>query len=180
MSVDTFIILRDDRLPTRAQWQRGMDDAGIDLRLSAIDDLRLHSGYWPVKFNGADSGFEWYFGKVVDIFGSNSISTGGREHAINFVTHSYTQELICALYAAGSLAKIGNGWFFDEEANDLVSGDRAIEIAAEIWSAENERKKSKAAQDAALTKLRCAKCGAPCPSYRKTCKACGVAVERTT
>jgi len=33
-------------------------------------------------------------------------------------------------------------------------------------------------KDAALTDRRCPECGLPCPTYRKTCKFCGLALGR--
>ena len=178
MSVDTFVILSDERLPSVAEWQRALDQAGVDIRLDDVDDLRQHSGYLPARFNGADSGFEWSYGIVDEVFGERPDGAGGRGHAIDLVTHDDEQEAMCALYAAGVLARLTDGLFYDEDAGDFVPGDRAMEIAAEWARSEQERKQRLAAADAALTDRRCPECGAPCPSYRKTCKACGYAVGR--
>lgn len=178
MSVDTFVILSDERLPSVAEWQRALDVATIDIRLDLIDDLRQYTGYLPAMFDGVDSGFEWYYGEAMDIFGRRPGSVGDRTHAINLVTHSDEHEGLCALYAAGVIAKMTDGLFFDDDAGVFVPGDRAIEMAAEWKASQQEQRQKLAAQDAAFTDRRCPECGAPCPSYRKTCKACGFAIGR--
>ena len=136
MSVDTFVFLRDDRLPSRAEWQTALDIEDACITLDTVDDLREFSGYWPAKFDGHDSGFEWLYGPVADTFGELPEGAGDRRHAVDFVTHSDMRELVCALFAAGVLAKLADGLFFDEESASLVSGERAIEIARLIAEAE--------------------------------------------
>ena len=180
MSLNTLVILRDDQLPSIAQWQRALYDAGINLQLDAIEDLRGHTGYLPAKLNGIDSGFEWYFGPVDEVFGQTPDGIGGRGHAASFVTHGEVHETLCALYAAGVLTGISNGLFFDEDAGAFVPGERGVEIAANWEASERQRQRQLAEQDADPTDRRCPECGAPCPSYRKTCKVCGYAIGRST
>jgi len=179
MSIDTIVILRDDRLPTRDQWQQALEAAGMGIVLDGVDDLRRHSGFLPARFRGTDSGFEWFYGRIGDILGDKPDAAGDRDHAIDFVTHSDLNELICALLAAGVLARLADGLFLDEESGTFVSGDRAIEIALGIEEAERAQKQRLAAMDAGITDRRCPQCGAPCPTYRKTCKACGFDIGRT-
>ncbi len=178
MSVETIVVLRDERLPTRDGWQRVIDEAGIELQLDEIPDLRMHSGYLPARLNGSDSGFEWFYGKTCEVIGDGIEIPSGYGHAAAFVTHSDMGELICALLAAGCLAIASGGLFFDEETGAFVSGDRSIEIAGRIKQSEKENKRRLAERDSSITDQRCPSCGAPCPSYRKTCKACGADVRR--
>jgi hypothetical protein len=132
MSVDTFIFFRDDRLPSRDEWQAALDAENAHITLDHVDNLREFSGYWPAKFDGHDSGFEWFYGPVADMFGEQLEGAGDRHHAIDLVTHSDMRELVCAMLAAGVLAKLIDGLFLDEESGLLVTGDRAIEIARQI------------------------------------------------
>jgi hypothetical protein len=178
MSLDSFVILRDDRLPSLEEWQRAIDSLGVDISLDSIDNLRKHSGYLPAKFNGLDSGFEWFYGLSAEFFRDTPIDVEDRNYTINFVTRSDMQELMCALFAAGALAKVADGLFYDEENGVFVSGDRAIEIAWGIHDDEQNHARSIAEEDASLTDRRCPECEVPCPSYRKTCKVCGYAIGR--
>ncbi|NQV26999.1 MAG: hypothetical protein HQ518_21830 [Rhodopirellula sp.] len=178
MSVDTFIFLNNDRLPSRDAWQHALDNAETGMTLDVVDNLREFSGYLPVKFNGADSGFEWYYGPVEEVFGRRPRELADRDFAIDFVTHSDMQELTCALYAAGVLGKLADGLFHDEERDAFVPCDRVLEIVRNIGVEERDRKRRLAEKDANLTDRRCPECGAPCPTYRKTCIACGYAIGR--
>ena len=136
MSVDTFIFLNDDRLPSRDQWQAALDAENIKITLDEVDDLRDFSGYWPAKFDGHDSGFEWFYGPATETFGELPSGVGERDHAVNFVTHSDMRELACAMLVAGVLARLTDGKLLDEESDELVNGERALEIAREIASTE--------------------------------------------
>ena len=132
MSVDTFTFLNDGRLPSRDQLQAALDAENINIKLDDVDDLRQFSGYWPAKFDGHDSGFEWYYGTAVETFGEVPDGVDERSHAVDLVTHSDIRELVCALFVAGVLAKVADGRFLDEDSGEFVSGDRTIEIAREI------------------------------------------------
>ena len=55
MSMELFVFLCDDRLPSRDEWQRALDAYATGIELVGIDDLRSHSGFLPAKF-GADWG----------------------------------------------------------------------------------------------------------------------------
>jgi len=179
MAVEILVMLCDDRLPTCQEWQRAIDAAAIDIKLEQIDDLRSHSGFLPAQIDGNDSGFEWYYGTIADVLDEGFEGPSEYDHAAGFVIHGDLQELACALLAAGCLANAADGVFFDEEAGAFVSGDRAIEIARGIDKSERDRRYRLAAKDARITDQRCPSCGAPCPSYRKTCKVCGVEVRRS-
>lgn len=57
-----------------------------------------------------------------------------------------------------------------EKLIPLQSEVEAAKLEAEAQ--ERERDRLAAEKDAAITDNRCPHCGVPCPSYRKTCKAC--------
>lgn len=178
MSVSTFVILQGEKLPTLAEWQRALDEAGFEIVLDATIDLRSHVGYLPAKFKDMDSGFEWHFGEISEVFGRKLEVAGSRSQAIEFATHSDEQEAICALLSAGTLARISDGLVYDEESENFVPGEHLIKVATDWAASEERRKESIAAADANLTDRRCPECGARCPTYRKSCKACGFAIGR--
>jgi hypothetical protein len=127
MSVDTFVFLRDDRLPPIAVWQAALDQAAVGIVLSDVSDLRKHTGYLPARHRGHPSGFEWYFGTIAEYFGGELPSgLGDRGHVINFVTHSDTRELFCAMVSGAVLASIADGRLFDEESGGLLEPDTAL------------------------------------------------------
>lgn len=134
MSVDSFVFLRDDRLPSIEQWQHGLDELGIDISLDQIDDLRAHEGYLPATFKGEDSGFEWYYGPADETFGEQPPRAGDRLHAVDFVTGGDMEELICATYCLGVLAKLADGLFYDEDSDTFMTGEEAIAMARDLES----------------------------------------------
>jgi hypothetical protein len=129
MSVDSFIFLNENRLPTLSEWQRALDDEQCGIVLESIDDLHTHSGYLPADYRGHPSGFEWFFGPVADVFGEKPEAAGDRSHAIDLVTHSDMQELLCGMVAGAVLAKLANGLVLDEESGECIDDDKALEIA---------------------------------------------------
>lgn len=179
MSVDSFFFVRDEKLPTIAQWQAALDRAGTRIVLDDVGDLREHSGYLPATFRGQASGFEWFYGTLAENFGGDAPDgLDGRQHVINCVTHSDMVELVCGLVACSLLAQVADGVFLDEDSGGVIGPNEALEMALGIESQEQERKRRAAEKDATSTSRRCPKCGSPCPEYRKTCKVCGFEIGR--
>jgi hypothetical protein len=132
MSVNSFLFLRDDQLPTIKQWQEALDLAEADITLGDIDDLRSHSGFFPASYQGAPSGFEWYYDTIEESYGDDLPSEiGDKTHAVTLVTHSDMRELICALIAGGILAKISDGLVLDGETGKLSDGNAWLNEAEE-------------------------------------------------
>jgi hypothetical protein len=136
MSVDSFFFVRNEKLPTIAQWQAALDAAGVGVVLENIGDLRKHSGYLPATYRGQPSGFEWFYGPIADNFGGD-VPDGldGRQHVINCVTHSDMRELACALAACAALSELADGLLYDEESGGLLDPAAAMTqaIAAEKY-----------------------------------------------
>jgi hypothetical protein len=131
MSVDTFFFVRDAKLPTVPEWQTALDQAGTEIMLEDVGDLRAHTGYLPATHRGHQSGFEWYYGPLAENFGGDPPDgLDGREHVINCVTHSDMRELACALAACSVLAQLADGKFFDEESGCLADPATAMVEAA--------------------------------------------------
>ena len=135
MSVDTFLVFPDERLPEQHELQTAMDGMGAEIVLEPLDDLREHAGFWPAEFKGHRSGFEWYYDSVISMLGEESWAAGYTNVA-QFVTFSDMRELICALYVAGVLAKLTDGRVYDEETDGLIDGDRVLQLARDIEKSE--------------------------------------------
>jgi hypothetical protein len=138
MSVDTFFFVRDTKLPTVPEWQAALDQAGTEIVLEDVGDLRTHTGYLPATHRGHQTGFEWYYGPLAENFGGDPPDgLDGREHVINCVTHSDMRELVCALAACSVLGQMADGLFYDEESGGLLEPTAAM---AEAVSAEQSMK----------------------------------------
>lgn len=133
MSVDTYVFLRDENLPTVREWQSALDRANTGIVLDLIDDLRTHMGYLPAQYQGEESGFEWYYGPLAECFGGvPPEGLGDRGHVINLVLHSDMRELACAMVSGAVLATIASGLVYDEESGSVISGDMALTAARSI------------------------------------------------
>lgn len=133
MSVDSFVFIRDERLPTVAEWQKALDRAAVEIQLEDVGGLRTHEGYLPAVHRGNSSGFEWCYGTIADNFGAEPpAGLGDRQHVIDFITHSDMRELVCAMVAGAVLAQLTDGLVFDEESGNLIKGDAAMEIAKRV------------------------------------------------
>ena len=135
MSVECYYFLRDEKLPSVLQWQAALDQAGIDIQLDDVGDLRKHTGYLPAIFRGQPSGFEWFFGPLEENYGGAAPDgIGDRDHVINCVTHSDIRELVCGLIACAVLSGLADGVFLDDESGQVLSADQALLIARETES----------------------------------------------
>jgi hypothetical protein len=132
MSVDTFVLVDDQRLPDLAGLQKALDDAEAGMTLDTVDDLRAHTGFWPIDFKGRDSGFEWYYGTVDDTLGETPPWSHGYSHVVQLVTFSEMHELVCALFVGGVLANLTNGELYDPQGDEMMTGDESIRAARQI------------------------------------------------
>jgi len=132
MSVDSFVFLRSDRLPTMAQLQHAMDEAEAGIRLEDVGDLRTHTGYWPVLHHGQESGFEWYVEGADDVGLTLPGDLGERDCTVRFVTHSDLREYVCAATTAAIVAQCSDGLVYDEESEALIDGAAALELAKRV------------------------------------------------
>ena len=139
MSVDTFVFLPEGRLPTVAEWQNALDDAGVGVVLEDVGDLRTHTGYIPATLKGRPSGFEWLSGTVDEIFGEEPEELSEHPEACCFTTRSDVGELVCALYSAAVISRSGGGLIYDEEEDSFVGADPVFTIAREIEEQELNR-----------------------------------------
>ena len=133
MSVDVFVFLKRENLPSTAAWQQALDRLGIDIQLDASIEAASHSGYWPARLGGKPSGFEILVGQISDIFGRTAPpGVGERDIAADFVTHSDMVELQCSMFAAAALGIETDGLIFDEDTDGLMQPSELLEQARAI------------------------------------------------
>jgi hypothetical protein len=133
VSVDHFVFLRERDLPSTAQWQAALDQMGVDLQLDSTVEPGDHSGYWPARLAGEESGFEFFRGSLEDEFGAEPPEgLNGRDHVVSLLTHSDVQELRCAMYALAALALASDGLCFDEETGGVRDASAVLEEARSI------------------------------------------------
>jgi hypothetical protein len=133
VSVDQFVFLREENLPSTSTWQVALDQLGIDLQLDPTVEPSLHAGYWPARLGGEETGFEHFSGTIPDAFGAVlPDGLNGRDYVVNLVTRSDVRELRCAMYAASALASVCDGLCLDEETGRLISASAVLQEARSI------------------------------------------------
>ncbi len=128
MSVALCVYLHEERLPSRDSWQRAIADAGITLKLDDISTTE-HSGFLPIRFNGEDCGFEYYYGPVDSEQDKEILpSLGDRNRVVELVIHGGRElDTRVAMLAAAVLARQSDGVSFDPQGGDLVNGSEVFE-----------------------------------------------------
>jgi len=174
MSVELIVYLRREQLPTSDNWQQAIVADGIHLQLEQLD-TGTQTGFWPVKLDGADCGFEYSFNRIDADEPEEILETiGDRDHRATFVIHSSMNDCRAASFAASVLAKIANGVFSDPQSGELIDGVDAVDHVKSQDRTERQMKMDQATKKwGALTQRRCPECNAPCPEYRPTCFVCG-------
>jgi hypothetical protein len=192
MSVKLWVFLRDSDVPTQSAWQDSINRSSLHLLLPEFSPRDL-TGFLPCSIDGAECGFEYFLDFSRDVMDGQEpdeedehededelrTAIGDRDRVIQLVTHGGRKiDSQAQIFAAASLANMVNGVFYDPQGGDFAIGRAVFDIIRQSEEDKLERGRSAAEKDAALTDLRCPHCGAPCPSYRKTCKPCGQRVGR--
>ena len=180
VSVDLCVYVREQRLPTRDAWQSAIDAAGMRLTLDEFD-TRNFDGFLPCRLDGIECSFEYYFHTLEEQDEEIRDRIGDSNRVVTLVLHGgQMTDLKAAMFAAAALTEVSGGTFYDPQGDVAATGKGVYELIRQDEERERERGRIAAAKDAAITDERCPHCGAPCPSYRKTCKACGKAVRGPT
>jgi hypothetical protein len=135
VSVDVFVFMKHESLPSTAAWQGALDRLGIDVQLEASIEAVSHWGYWPARVGGQPSGFEILVGPISDVFGRAAPpGVDERDTVVDFVTHSDMRELQCSMFVAAVLGIETDGLIFDDtdglmQPTDLLEQARAIDLS---------------------------------------------------
>lgn len=134
MSVNQYVAISRDRLPTATEWESAVEKIGYTIRIDDVD-LNSHSGYLPIQFLEQSAGFEMYLEEAVD-FEEIEIDLTGFDLIVQLTTFSEALEGQCAMVCAAGLVACCDGLYFDEEAQVFRDSDKLIGIAKE-WIAGN-------------------------------------------
>lgn len=116
-------------LPSVSEWNHTAREMGFDISIDE-SDLTTHSGYLPVKFEGHDSGFEYYMEASSSSALFDSIASQ-KNRVVQFVTFSDEREAQCALVCALALLSVANGIYFDSEGGSCSDAQVLAQQARE-------------------------------------------------
>jgi hypothetical protein len=124
MSVDLFVQLPAERMPTPQQWQDAITSHGFTLKLDTDFQVESFSGYLPCDLEGKPAGFEYFY---------ELATTNGLPHIkIQLATHSDITEFFGSAIAAAVLTEISGGTLEDPQEGSFFKGAEAIAWVREI------------------------------------------------
>ncbi len=132
MSVNQYVAISKDRLPTTREWESIVEKLGYAIRIDP-GDLADHSGYLPIQFLDQTTGFEMYLEEVGE-FEEVGADLAGYDLVVQFTTFSEALEGQCAMVCASGLVSFCDGLYFDDDAQIIRDPDKLVGIAKE-WIA---------------------------------------------
>lgn len=135
MAMEIFV-LSGRRLNSIAEWQRAVDSEGFALQLSAETPFAQLSGFLPVSYDNAPSGFECDHWEPRCVADENPTTAFGHawKYALAFRFGGRTGELESAWIAATAYARATAGVVFDTEENRIFQPDEAVQLIRRIES----------------------------------------------
>ena len=137
MSVENNIFLRKDQLPSVSDWQKAMTENGFDISIDTSCDTASHDGYWPCKYRGVDSGFEYWVEPVnIDELKSEGLLSdseaedlGDRDLLVTLCSHADYREGLVSAVASAALTHICDGRFAEAGEPPFINASESIEWA---------------------------------------------------
>jgi hypothetical protein len=133
MSMEIYV-LSDQSLTSMAEWQDAIKREGIDLRLDDTRPLEDLGGHLPAYRGNDHAGFECNHFKAAEITKCYSDVDFGHPWTKLLAFRWGGDELALwgAFAAAAAYARATRGIVFDPESGDLLSPDRALEVARSV------------------------------------------------
>jgi hypothetical protein len=134
MSQDIVAFLRRADLPQRKALQAAIDSLGIRCRVDKSFAPSKSSGFLPCVLNGAEAGFEIYFGLTVErVAGSPRLAkkVGDRDVAISLISRGSPEEYACVATVGAALIAEFDGVVCDSDGG-IVPRQRLEEEVATV------------------------------------------------
>lgn len=129
MSIELHIFLPDSPALTVQAWQGAVEAAAFPMILDEEIDLASHSGFLPARYDGKQTGFEFYVDPASDILAAYphvAAQVGPRTKCATFRWGGDLLEMCAALSAAASLAKLTKGLYFYPDDDLICEADEAL------------------------------------------------------
>ena len=117
------IFLDRERLPSAADWARGLREGGFETQLNPELEPRTHSGYVPCP--DERTGFEYYLepfaAPTPEIGDEGAKVIGNRNSVVTLRLSGRPLDREAAASAAATLAALSDGILFDSESGHFIS-----------------------------------------------------------
>lgn len=127
-------VLSDVRLKSMSDWQQAINADAFPLRLSYSKALTQLDGFLPTFLLDKKTGFECHHTEARELIDTYPEVQFGRQwtYGLVFVWSGNFMEMRAAWMAAAAYARAAGGVVFDTETGEVLSPDRAVEIAKDI------------------------------------------------
>lgn len=116
-------------MPDPSVWADAIAERGFPAELDREFDVDAFSGFLPCRFDGLDTGFEYFSGPVEFI---DELDLPDHfDFSVTFSAHSDACELASAVVCAAVLCAISGGILVDPQADRTVAARDAIPWARE-------------------------------------------------
>src|SRR4051794_17568658 len=139
MSISRTVYLRRGNMLTPTVWAEAIRAAGFPMELATDFDVERLSGFLPCRYDGQNSGFEYFFSTVAEMKADSEDDedfeipdVGDRDVGVSFVTHGSMRGLATAVASAAVLCAKADGVLHDEEADELIPAKDALDDAREL------------------------------------------------
>lgn len=133
MSICFHVFLRRDRLPHPRKWANAIMQNGFSVALDTAFDPATHSGYLPCPDEAA--GFEFYLASVAssDLVPDESSKrlVSDCDVVATFCFGGRQSDLVAAVAASATLAKMTGGILLDAESGHFIGADSVLDWAHE-------------------------------------------------
>ena len=139
MSMELYVFLAKQDMPSREKWQAAITRLKIPLELDPTTNPLTVGGFCPMHLRGDPTGVEIAVGSAVefsiDDFPNATEEIGGRDAHVSFCWGGSFEEGACAFgAAAGLIESFGAVAFSPEEESWLKNATSAIEIMNQLLS----------------------------------------------
>jgi len=120
---------------TPEAWQTHLDRHNTGIQLDSFDPVKLR-GYLPCSLAGVPAGFEFYcdptsqfLSEADHLWWWERLRLRRFDCVVELVTHSSTEERICALLGGAALADMVGGVFLENSMGKWLPGRKAVRWA---------------------------------------------------
>lgn len=129
MSVDFFVYLSREAMPTPKEWARALVERGFPAELDEDFDVDDFSGFLPCSFDGVEAGFEYTSGSPEAL--DELELPGDCDFQVTFSTDSEARDLASSVVCAAVLCALSGGVLVDPRADLAVTAEDAVPWARE-------------------------------------------------
>jgi hypothetical protein len=179
MSIEIRVYVCEESMPTRDEWQKAIDRAGLNLSLDQFSTSD-HTGFVPAKLDGKKAGFEYFFQPVEPSEEKEVLmEIGNCDRFVSFVWRGNETEARSAMLAAAILTEMTGGVYFDPQGGNFAKGHGVFTMMEEEEREMRDRRMLLAEKKwGTTTSRRCPKCNAPCPEHKARCSVCDFELGR--